>query len=117
MPAGLASTGPGGLLGPAARLLGAVGGDTGDDHATVGAGGGHRGLDYLGALLGGEGLVLAERAVADHAVAAVLAEPGDVLAVAIEVDGAVGGEGQGGRGENPAPGGGGHESSLGGWSQ
>src|SRR5690606_13407952 len=77
----------GGPLGPPPRLRRAVRARA--RHHPVPADRLHGRLQDLGALLGGEGLVLAERAVGDDAVAAVLHEPAAVPGVRVVVDGQV----------------------------
>lgn len=98
-----AAAGLGGLLGPAAGLGAAVGGDARHDPRTV-ARGLDCGTDDPGALVGGEGLVLAEGAVRDDAVAAVGDQPGHVLGIGVVVDGEVFLERQGGGDHDAAPG-------------
>ena len=63
-----------------------------------------RGPHDAGTFLVGEGLVLTERAVGNHPVAAVGDQPPDVLGVGVVVDGQVVTQGQGGGDHDAAPG-------------
>jgi hypothetical protein len=95
--------GRGGVLGPPACLVCTVRRDAGHDREPV-RGGVDRRADHGRALVVGQHLVLTERAVRGHAVAARLGEPAHVLRIAIQIEGQLAVEGDGGRHEDSVPG-------------